>query len=48
MSVETIIVENLIYSYYGSDGKKYYTPNLEFAIAQSRNYGTEDVFVEKN
>lgn len=46
MSGETVVTENLIFSYYGSDGKKYYTPNPEFASAQARKYGTEDVFVE--
>jgi len=45
---ETLVVENLIFSYYGSDGKKYYTPSAEFATAQANKYGTEDVFVEKN
>lgn len=45
---ETLVVENLIFSYYGSDGKKYYTPSAEFATAQAHKYGTEDVFVEKN
>jgi hypothetical protein len=45
---ETLVVENLIFSYYGSDGKKYYTPSAEFATAQARRYGTDDVFVEKN
>jgi hypothetical protein len=45
---ETLVVENLIFSYYGSDGKKYHTPSAEFATAQAHRYGTEDVFVEKN
>jgi hypothetical protein len=45
---ETLVIENLIFSYYGSDGKKYYTPSAEFATAQANKYGTEDVFVEKN
>jgi hypothetical protein len=47
MSEETIVIENLIFSYVGSDGKMYYTPNPEFASAQARKYGTEDVYVEK-
>ena len=45
---ETLVVENLIFYYYGSDWKKYYTQSAEFATAQARRYGTEDVFVEKN
>jgi hypothetical protein len=45
---ETVVIENLIFSYYGSDGKMYYTPSAEFATAQARKYGTDDVFVVKN
>jgi hypothetical protein len=44
---ETVVIENLIFSYYGQDGKKYYTPSAEFATAQANKYGTHDVFVEK-
>ncbi len=44
---ETIVIDNIIFSYIGSDGKKYYTPSAEFAAAQARKYGTEDIFVEK-
>lgn len=47
MSEETLVIENFIFSYFGSDGKKYYTPNPEFASAQSRKYGTEDVYMEQ-
>jgi hypothetical protein len=44
---ETIVIDNVIFSYIGSDGKKYYTPSAEFATAQARKYGTEDIFIEK-
>ena len=44
---ETIVIDNIIFSYIGSDGKKYYTPSAEFATAQARKYGTEDIFIEK-
>jgi hypothetical protein len=47
MSEKTVVIENLIFSYVGSDGKTYHTPNPEFASAQARKYGTEDVYVEK-
>jgi len=47
MSEETVVIENLIFSYYGSDGKKYYTPSAEFAHAQASKYNTQHVFVEK-
>lgn len=48
MSEETTLLENVIFSYIGADGKKYYTPSAEFATAQASKYGTENVFVEKN
>jgi hypothetical protein len=47
MSEETTVIENVIFSYIGSDGKMYHTPSAEFATAQARKYGTEDIFVEK-
>lgn len=47
MNEETKVEENKIFSYYGSDGKVYYTPNEEFAHAQARKYKTQKVFVEQ-
>jgi hypothetical protein len=44
---ETIVIDNIIFSYIGSDGKRYYTPSAEFATAQARKYGTEDIFIVK-
>jgi|LauGreDrversion4_2_1035121.scaffolds.fasta_scaffold12734_7 hypothetical protein len=36
-----------IFYYYNLEGKKCYTPNAEFAEVQARNYGTDNVYVEK-
>jgi hypothetical protein len=47
MSEETVVIDNLIFSYYGKDGKMYYTPSAEFANAQAEKYGTKDIYVVK-
>jgi hypothetical protein len=44
---ETTVLENVIFYYYGSDGVKYYTPSANFAHKQAENYGTNNVFIEK-
>ncbi len=44
---ETVVIENLIYYYFGSNGVKYYTPSANFAYNQAVKYGTEHVYVEK-
>ena len=46
--VETITVEFEIYGYKNDKGQLLWTPNLEFARIQAKNYGTEKVYIEKN
>jgi hypothetical protein len=47
MSEETLVIDNLIFSYYDKNGKVYHTPSAEFATAQARKYGTINIYVEK-
>jgi hypothetical protein len=48
MNEETTLVENPIYYYYNKDGVKFYTPNLSFAEKRANDFGTDQVFIEKN
>lgn len=41
-------LEMELFYYYNEEGKKLYTPNQDFAIIQAKNYGTDNVYVEKN
>jgi hypothetical protein len=43
---EEINKDVVMYSYYGSDGKKYWTSNLEFARSRASFHGSEDVYIE--
>lgn len=47
MSDTTTVIDNYIFYYIGLDGKKYYTPSNEFAMAQAIKYGNENIFIEK-
>jgi len=44
---ETVVIENIIFYYFGTNGMKYYTPSADFAHNQAVKYGTEHVYVEK-
>ena len=44
---ETVVIENIIFYYFGSNGMKYYTPSAEFAHNQATKYGTQHVYIEK-
>ena len=38
----------VLFYYYGVDGAKYYTPNVNLAVSRANAHGTEDVYMEKN
>jgi len=44
---ENVVIENIIFYYFGSNGMKYYTPSAEFAHNQATKYGTQHVYIEK-
>ena len=47
MTEEIKTEENEIYFYFDINGKKFYTPNKEFALIQSMKHGTHKIYVEK-
>ena len=47
MAEEIIVTENEIYYYYDLNGKKYCTPNVEFATNRANFYKTYDIYIEK-
>lgn len=42
---ETQVIENLIFSYIGNNGVRFYTPNPNLAQARANYYETYDVYV---
>jgi hypothetical protein len=45
---EAQLIEVKIYGYVNKEGKKVFTPNLEFAHIMVIKYGTTHVYIERN
>jgi hypothetical protein len=47
MSNETIVIDEPMYYYYGSNGVKYFTSSAILATSRAKFYGTNDVYLVK-